>query len=609
MHGFQEANAQLTTMYNVLVLFLLLFTRAQMEPHRRGHNMTLLRSVLTVIRGRENWKNTPIFLGGHCNSDDLNNLMSWLQNTMEVTCHTVDTSTSAKNENALGHFNINADNSLGLLFCQSSHELIWFNMDKRLRRLRGIRLIVILSDKRSSSSKAIMSTFNRLWHFQFLRVLVLHRDQIYSYTPYPVIRFFKLDSDVYPLFPPSAQNFQGYVVSTPVENDIPRVFFVKDKKTGRKQIRGFGYRTFVEYLHRYNASLHVSNSQQEHAINSSVNMGRIINQIVDGQLEISLHPYVDVPENMGDNSYPLLIASNCLIVPVRNEISRYMYLLLPLNQSSWILLLGSVIYISGVLYYIQPGLLHRTWDQRIGLNILDSISRIINICSPSRIYNPSLRYFIVSVHLSILGFVVTNLYSIMLGSFFTTLVVGEQVDSMQQLIQQQQKVLVKYYEVSTFLRHVEPDLVDGVAQLLVGVNASEQVSALLGFNRSYAYPFTLERWEFFSLQQQYAFKPIFRFSSACLGSPIIGYPMRSDCHLQSSLNMFIMRIQAAGLLRHWVVSDFNDAMRAGYVRLLENFLGFHSLDVDSLRLGWAVLLCGWLLSTLIFLCERWRFYH
>ncbi|EDW91117.2 uncharacterized protein LOC6530490 [Drosophila yakuba] len=597
-------------MYNVLVSLLLLSTRAQMGTSTRGsYNITLLRSVLTVIRGREHWKNTPIFLGSHTNSDDLNTLMIWLQYSMEVTCHTVDTSTAAHYEKPLGHFNIIADNSVSLLFCQSSQELIWFNMDKRLRRLRSIRLIVILSNKRSESYKAIMGIFKRLWHFQFLKVIVLHRDRVYSYTPYPVIRFFKLDPNYYPLFPQTTNNFQGYVVSTPVENDIPRVFFVHDQKTGSKQIRGFGYRTFVEYLHRHNGSLHVINAQQEHAINSSVNMGRIMKQIVEGQLEISLHPYVDVPENEGDHSYPLLIATNCLIVPVRNEISRYMYLLLPLNQSSWILLLGSVVYISGVLYYIQPGLEHRSWGQRIGLNILDSISRIIYICSPSRTYNPPLRYFIVSVHLSILGFVVTNLYSIMLGSFFTTLVVGEQVDSMEQLIRQQQKVLVKYYEVSTLLRHVEPDLVDGVAQLLVGVNASEQVSALLGFNRSYAYPFTLERWEFFSLQQQYAFKPIFRFSSACLGSPIIGYPMRRDCHLQPTLNIFIMRIQDAGLLQHWKVSDFNDAMRAGYVRLLENFLGFHALDVDSLRLGWAVLICGWLLSTVIFLCERRRICH
>ncbi|XP_017001921.2 uncharacterized protein [Drosophila takahashii] len=592
-----------------VVILLLLSTRAQLQLIRGGHNMTLVKSVLTALRGRENWKNTPIFLGANTNSYDLNGLMIWLQLTMEVTCHTVDTAIPAHKQHPLGYYNINADNSVSLLFCQSTQELIWFNADKGLRRLHSIRLIVVLPTKRSASYNAIMGIFRRLWHFQFINVLVLHRDQIYSYTPYPVIRFFKLDLQSDPLFPPSTTDFQGYVVSTPVENDVPRVFFVRDQKTGSKQIRGFGYRTFVEYLHRHNASLHVSNPQQDHATNSSVNMGRMMQHIMDGQLEISLHPYVDVPETMGDHSYPLLVATNCLIVPVRNEISRHMYLLLPLNQWSWILLLGSVIYISGVLYWIQPGLDHRSWDQRIGFNILDSISRIIYICSPSRVYRPSLRYILVSLQLTVLGFVVTNLYSIQLSSFFTTLVVGEQVDSMEQLIQQQQKVLVKHYEVSTLLRHVEPHLVDGVARLLVGVNASEQVSALLGFNRSYAYPFTLERWEFFSLQQQYAFKPIFRFSSACLGSPIIGYPMRSNCHLQSSLNIFIMRIQAAGLLQHWFVSDFNDAMRAGYVRLLDNVLGFHSLDIDSLRLGWATLGCGWLLSAIIFLCERWRFYH
>ncbi|XP_017068631.1 uncharacterized protein LOC108106217 [Drosophila eugracilis] len=593
-----------------VLVFLLIFTiREQLKLVRGGHNMTLVRSVLTVIRSRENWKNTPIFMGGNTNSDELNSLMFWLQHSMEVTCHTVDTSTPAHKEYPLGHYNIIANNSVCLLFCHSTQEMIWFNLNKGLRRLRRMRLIVVLPNKRSGSYNAIMAIFKKLWHFQFLNVIVLHRDMIYSYNPYPVICFSKVDLASYPLFPPYTRNFQGYEVSTPVENDIPRVFFVRDLKTGCNQIRGFGYRTFVEYLHRHNATLRVSNPHQDHATTSSVNMGRIMQEIMDGQLEISLHPYVDVPETMGDHSYPLLVASNCLIVPVRNEIPRHMYLMLPLNQSSWLLLLGSVIYISGVLYWIQPGREHRTWEQRIGFNILESVSRIIYICSPSRVYTPSLRYFIVSIQLTILGFVVTNLYSIQLGSFFTTLVVGKQVDSMEDLIEQKQKILVKHYEVSTLLRHVEPHLVDGVARLLVGVNASEQVTALLGFNRSYAYPFTLERWEFFSLQQQYAFKPIFRFSSACLGSPIIGYPMRSDSHLQRSINIFIMQIQAAGLLQHWFVSDFNDALRAGYVRLLDNVLGFHSLDIDSLRLGWAVLGCGWLLSGLIFLCERWRFYH
>ncbi|KAH8401726.1 hypothetical protein KR009_007557 [Drosophila setifemur] len=596
-------------MRKVLVFLLLLCTLTQLQLIAEGHNMTMVRSVLTVIARRENWTNTPIFRGANTNTDDLNNLMIWLQRKMEVTCHTVDTSTSPDKQQPLGKYNIVADNAICLLFCRNTQEIIWYNLNKGLRKLRRIRLIVVLPMDRNATYGSMMDVFKRLWHFQFLNVLVLHKDQIYSYTPYPVVRFYKLDINADPLFPPEAKDFRGYVVSTPAENDIPRVFFVQDQRTGGRRIRGYGYRTFVEYLQRHNASLHVSNPHQYHGPTSSVDMGRMIQQIQEGQLEISLHPYVDVPENIGDHSYPLLVASNCLIVPVRNEIPRHEYLLLPLHRWSWLLLLGSVIYISGVLYWIQPGIARDSWDQRLGYNLVDGISRVLYICSPARIYRPSLRYFVVSLQLTILGFVVTNLYSIQLGSFFTAMVVGEQVDSMEQLIEQQQKVLVKHYEVSTFLRHVEPHLVDGVARLLVGADSSEQVSALLSFNRSYAYPFTLERWEFFSLQQQYAFKPIFRFSSACLGSPIIGYPMRSDCHLQGSLNMFIMRIQAAGLLQHWFVSDFNDALRSGFVRLLDNVLGFHALDLDALRLGWAVLGCGWFLAALVFICERWRFYH
>ncbi|KAH8320929.1 hypothetical protein KR067_012372 [Drosophila pandora] len=589
-------------MRRTIPLLLLLSTGVQLQEMEE-YNMTLVKAVLQVIGSREPWQNTPIFHGHYPERDGINDLMMWLQHDMQVTCHALDTSTPAHKQIPLGHYKIRADNAVGLLFCRSSHEPIWLNLDKSLRKLKLMRMIVVLANSRSGSYRAMMNIFNRLWHFQFLNVVVVHKDQIYSYSPYPEVHFYKLDMDANPLFPPATTDFQGYEVSTPVENDVPRVFFIRDQKTGCWQPRGYGYRVFAEYLKRHNASLRVSNPYQDRTPNQSVNMGRIIEMIHDGQLEVSLHPYVDVPENIGDHSYPLIVARNCLIVPVRNEIPRNAYLYLPLDRWSWLLLLGAVIYISLIIYWMQPGPGHRS------LNILDGISRVLFISLPSRIYRPSLRYFAVSFQVTILGFIVTNMYSIQLSSFFTTLVMGEQVDTMEQLVEQKQRVLVKHYEISTFLRHVEPRLVEKVSRLLVGANSSEQVSALLSFNRSFAYPFTVERWEFFSLQQQYAFKPIFRFSSACLGSPIIGYPMRRDCHLQRSLNIFIMRIQDSGILKHWIISDFNDALNSDYVRLLDNVLGFHSLDLDALRLGWAVLAYGWILSFFLFLCERWRFYR
>ncbi|XP_017069411.1 uncharacterized protein LOC108106689 [Drosophila eugracilis] len=574
---------------------------------RSDYNVTMLKSVLTVISTREQWTNTPIFMGHSRKRDDLSDFFIWLHQTMGVTSLTINSLIQPEELKPFGHYKITRNNAIGLFFCHGRQDILWFTLDSGLRKLRRIPLIIMLRSQRSQSHRAIQSIFTTLWQYQFLKVLVLHRDQIYSYTPYPTVRYFKLNIHSDPLFPSATRNFQGYVVSTLAENDIPRVFHIHDPSTGRRKMRGYAYRAFVEYLDHHNASLELTNPDEKLDPTTSVNMNRILELIIEGQLEISLHPYVTTPKNTV-KSYPLLIYPNCLIVPVRNEIPRHMYLLRPFHLYSWYILLFAVFYITGILHCMSPKLHGSTCAQQLGLNFLVAISKVLFISSPVSAYGVTWRHFIVFVLLAILGFITTSWYNIELDSFLTTLVVGEQVNSIDQLVQQQQKVLVKEYEANTFLRHVEPRLVEKVARLLVSVNASEQVIALLSFNRTYAYPFTEERWQFFAMQQQYAFKPIFHFSSACLGSPQIGYPMRIDSHLEPSLNMFIMRIQGAGLLHHWLISDFNDAMRAGYVRFLDNVLGYQPIDVNTLRLGWCVLGIGWLLSTLIFICERWHLY-
>ncbi|XP_017108400.2 uncharacterized protein Ir51b [Drosophila bipectinata] len=572
------------------------------------HNMSLVKSVLSVMFTQKQWTNTPIFVGHTTKNNDLISFIMWLQQELEITTLTVDSYNPPEEYAPLGNLNVTADNSVSVFFCHGSQDIVWFNIDKCLHRLRRSRLIVVLRSQRSGSRKAIFNIFKRLWQLQFLNVLVLHKDQIYSYSPYPTVHFFRMDIETNPLFSPPAQNFQGYVVSTPVENDIPRVFMVRDHSTGRRRIRGYAYRTFVEYLHRHNASLHVTNPDADLSPTSNVNMSRIVQLIMDDQLEISVHPYVNTPKDWGDKSYPLVVSPNCLIVPVRNEIPRHMYLLRPFDASCWYSLLGALLFITGALYCLSPSRKRHHWSLELSSSFLDAVSRLLFICSPIKTYRPSIRYFVVCLQLAVLGFVITSWYNIELDSFLTALVVGEQVNSIEQLVQQQQKVLVKEYETAIILRHVEACMVEKVALLLVGVDASEQVSALLSFNRSYAYPFTEERWTFFAMQQQYAYKPIFRFSTACLGSPLIGYPMRSNCHLEYTLNLFIMKIQDSGLLSHWLISDFNDAMRAGYVTLLDNVLGFQAIDLDTLRLAWFVLGFGWTVSSLVFSCEYYHFY-
>lgn len=573
-----------------LLLLLSLISR-----HVKCHNMSFVQEVLQRAAIEERWTNTPIFLSHQLQLTALDELIAWLHSNLSVASYVFDGTKGTRPDRFNPLRNHIKDDALSVLFCHSSDERIWWHMNERLRKLRQTRLIVYaLSD-----STSVHRIFNKLWSLQFLRALVLHKQRIYAYTPYPKVRYYELHSKSDRLFAQAQpRDLQGYVVSTPAENDLPRVFHVQDQRTGEQLIRGFGYRIFAEFLRRHNAQLHISNAGQSLDIGSSVDMSRINQMIGDQRLEISMHPYVGIDRKLGILSYPLTIALNCLIVPVRNEIPRYMYLLRPFHWSSWLLLLAAVLYISLALYWLRPNL-----HASAGLSLLEAVCQLLFLGTPTRIYGPTWRYFLVALQLSVLGFVVTNWYSNQLSSFLTATLVGEQVDTFEQLIAQQQRILTKHHEIPMLLQQVPPNLVESVSRLVVGAEAGEQVRALLSFNTSYSYPFTVERWEFFALQQQYAQKPIYRYSSVCLGAPIIGFPMRLDSHLEIPLKHFIMWVQSTGLYSHWLVSDFTDALRAGYVRLIDNSDYFKALNLDTLRLAWYILLCGWLLSAVVFALE------
>ncbi|KAH8355073.1 hypothetical protein KR093_004992, partial [Drosophila rubida] len=580
-----------------LLLLLLLVTtcRAGFE------DLAFMQTVTRRAADEQPWTNTPLFVSYPMAVEDLNPFIAWLHNNLSVTSYVFDgapTLASMPNTYNPLRNHIKTD-ALSLVFCYGSEEIIFWHVDERLRKLRSVRLIVYLSSRRHKSALNLL--FLKLWNMQFLHALVVHQHKIYGYNPYPTLRYFELQLDDRSkvLFPAQPRDLSGYVVSTPAENDLPRVFLVRDQRTGAHLIRGFGYRIFAEFLRRHNARLVISNAGRELAAGTSVDMTYIHQLIGDNRLEITMHPYVGIDRQLGILSYPLTIAQNCLIMPVRNEIPRYMYLLRPFHWSSWLLLLAAVAYISLALHWLGPGL-----SASPGLSLLEALCQLLFLSSPTRIYGPSVRYFLVALQLSVLGFIVTNWYSNQLSSSLTATLVGEQVDTFEQLIAQQQRILVKHHEIPMLLQQVPPHLERQVSYLVVGADAGEQVRALLSFNTTYSYPFTVERWEFFALQQQYAQKPIYRYSSVCLGAPVIGYPMRRDSHLESLLKHFIMRVQGTGLFQYWLVSDFNDALRAGFMRLIDNSDNFKALNLDTLRLAWYVLLCGWLLAALVFVCEH-----
>ncbi|ALC42727.1 Ir51b [Drosophila busckii] len=588
-------------MQRATLLLLLASSYSLAAATPAAFNMSFVQSIVERVAHEQSWKHTPVFTNGLVQLEQVQHLLQWLQQNLSVASYIFTGTTPLISDQRGLRLRINTD-ALSLLFCQGPEELIWQHMDHQLRKLHNTRLIVVLTGQRL----ALQQIFERLWQLQFLQVLVLHEQRLYGYTPYPKVSYFELQQQQQqkPLFAGRTHNFNGYVVSTPAENDVPRVFIVPDaQRPGEQLVRGFGYHIMAEFLQRHNAQLNISNAGLVQN-NSSVNMSRI-NQLIGAQkLEITLHPYIGIEPEYGVRSYALTIAKNCLIVPVRNEIPRYMYLLSPLHWRAWLLLLGSVCYMSVALYWLSPAA-----SGSAGYCLLESLSLHLLLSTPVRIYKPSLRYALVALQLFVLGFVVTNCYNNQLSSALTATLVGEQVDSFEQLIAQQQRILVKQHEVSMVLEQVPPHMQEQVARLVVPSGPDEQMQALLSFNTSYSYPFTVERWEFFRLQQQYAQKPIYRYSSVCLGSPVIGFAMRKDSHFEVPFNHFIMNVQTTGLFSYWLASDFNDALNAGFVRLIDNVDNFKAFSLDTLRLAWIVLVGGWVFAAVAFICEHcvaWR---
>ncbi|XP_011180210.2 uncharacterized protein LOC105210766 [Zeugodacus cucurbitae] len=493
-----------------------------------------------------------------------------------------------------------ANDVLSVVLCATAEDRIWHVVDQRLRKLRRTKVIVVST----STSLMPVAMFTKLWQLQFLHVVLLYNNTVFRYTPFPQLHVYKVHNHSADLFPPAATDLQGYTLATPAENDLPRIFFVREERDNATKIRGFAYQIFVNFVRRMNMTLRISNPNQVHDITRSVNMSTIVQQIAKQQLEMSMHPYTSIGEHQGIMSYPIFKLECCLIVPVQNEIPRCLYPVRPLTLGSWLVIFAAVVYISLTLAWTSPCVPpDAPFLTKLSRTFLESIAQVVFLPSTYPSHQPSLRYLLVYLQLALFGFLLTSWYNNLLSSFFTTILVGAQLDTFESLIDAQLPILTKFHEIDMVLEQVPPELVSKVKKLIVGSNSSVQMAHLLNFNSSYAYPVTEERWSFLSLQEQYANKPLNRFSKICLGSPCISYPMRLDSHLEEHLTRFILDVQMAGLDFYWLTSDFKDALKAGYVKLVNNVFPFKALDLYTLTAAWVLLIGGLSIASLVFLLE------
>lgn len=485
---------------------------------------------------------------------------------------------------------LNDRSSLSIVFCRGvGKSTLWKLMDSLMRRFRNSKLIIVLIDTPTNDSE-VVAMFNFLWNLHFLHVLLVVHNKMYSFTPFPKLEIFeiRLNDSLIHLFPKEITNLRGHTLQSPVLMDFPRVFLTSDSRK-LTQIEGYGFRIFEAFVKSINATFKEYKIKRKHDKNFA-NMEEIRELIVDEKIEITLHPYAMFNTTKINIGYPIFVSDLCLMIPVRNEIPKYLYALKPLTLGSWLLIILGTLYIAFILSWAIPNKIAKhKLPRSLRQTFLESIAYILYL--PLVIQNPSSRYIVIWIFLNFLGFFLTTWYNAIFSSLITARIYGKQLTTMEDLVNEQIPIYVVEYERKKILQNPH-FLPEGFKDLLILIDVEEFFKHLLTFNTSHAYPMTYDRWYFYSLQQQHTSQRRFQYSSICFGKQNIGYAMQVDSYLENLLTPFIMRIQAAGLNEYWLKAAFQHALREGYVTMMNDPVKLGPLKVEDFKLAWYILLIG-----------------
>ncbi|XP_018794892.1 PREDICTED: uncharacterized protein LOC108972660 [Bactrocera latifrons] len=500
--------------------------------------------------------------------------------------------------------------ALGLVFTTGPNDTVMPLAAESMKLVRILKTVFILTtmieldeyDERNESIYAnlVNETYTWIWHEQFLNTILLTvRDNIYILEPYPELKIVNKTAnwDVKDFFIDYYDNLKGYMFDTIVRYDLPRVFD-RHYESGELKISGTSGKLFTTFLKSINATLvesNVANSPFEPAL-----MGDVVELIVNRTIELSPHSQTALfaMDHVG-TSYPIGINDWCIMVPFYNRSPEHLYLLRSFQNTTWLLVLFAVVYISIALWLCAP---QRPIDYSNAL--LQAICSMLSI-APTTLFNTlNLRMSFLFFYLFVLGFITSNWYTTKIASYLMTSLPSAQIDTVDDVIGANLRIKVLDYEYE----RLESMPVQYPQRFLAQVDIVDKLfmdQHRDTMNTSYGYSIQTDRWEFLSMQQQFLQNPVFRLSEICMGPFHHVFPMYADSHLQTPLKYFILHATQSGLLTYWKKSTFAEALRLRLVKIMLIHEDPRPLSMRFLRPIWYVWWFGLILAGIVFLCE-WK---
>uniref|UniRef100_A0A1I8PMH7 Ionotropic glutamate receptor C-terminal domain-containing protein n=1 Tax=Stomoxys calcitrans TaxID=35570 RepID=A0A1I8PMH7_STOCA len=499
-------------------------------------------------------------------------------------------------------------NSMAMVFTTGSTDPIMHVHNRMLTR-RHIGLSIVIYVDKVLDLRRIEEICHALYKGSFYNSIVFFEtvggiNQIFGYRQFPSFRtenrtdFQTYIRAQYARAMSASQDVQGYRFYTPLRQDMPHVIRYRDSQ-GEDQIHGTTYRILKEFVDSLNGTMVEHIMPPDKFGGEAVNMKAMLELVRSRQLDVVAHAYAlyDADDDL-DKSYPIMVVKWCLMVPVRNSISTFLYPLQPFDWKVWLCVLVSFVSLC-VVDLFRLLLQTKVFGQRhkffaLLSNVwLDDFCHIIYLATASPIQTTSWIRLLIYLEIFFFGFFLSANYTSFLGSFLTVTLFRAQINSMDDIIKAQLPVMVVDYELE-FLYSQGYELPRNFSQLLRPVDTATFTQHQQKFNTSYAYFTTEDTWHFLNEAQKHLKQAVFKYSDICFGSYHLAYPIQTDSAVWRDLEYFTFRIHSNGLLQTYEQDAFQYALSSKHLQRLMETHDYTSAGLEHLVLIFIILgaMCG-----------------
>lgn len=489
----------------------------------------------------------------------------------------------------------------------------WHYMNSALAemqsRVRGVFITRPPNGRRSQLN--LREHFEWCWHRGFSNTLILvdrekssmQHFEMYNYNPFLVDQVYNVTLELKTnLYPDKFRNLHNYPIKTMAQFDPPRVFERRQCHGQKSQeLSGYVANIFRAFLREYNASTHLINLVP----NKTLNIYDILHQMNQGEIELSINPYV--PHKGTQLSYPIRMLQRCVVVPSAKELPKYRYFIMPFSDDVWLcsIMAWLGLSVARLLYWLESHRRCECSQLDVGRTFLEVGRLMIFLPIPSTCCSRSVRWYHILwfVHIVALAFILSNLYLASLTSFFSGLSFRPQVTTLAQLVERQAEIDTIDYEIPGILEN--RGLPKGFAELLKPRDASALLEEVLALKRGHIYSALIDRIQFVLNQERHLLKPSKHIVGECINTVPFGFVMPTHSQFELPLNRFILRCASAGLIDKWIDESIVDAY---CTRLLttrvSDFQVARPLTLEHFQFGWYVLGGGYVTSFAVFLLEN-----